>query len=236
MTQALYLKDPYLKEFETTVLEVNNKFIILDKTLFYPNSGGQPNDTGKLINLATNEEFEVVFVKKIKNNISHEVDKEGLKEDDKVKGILNWDKRYYFMRAHTSAHVISAVIFNETKAQITGNQLSEDKIRIDFNLENFNREQIKDFETKSNELLSKDLPVLTYFLPTDEAFKIPEVFRLKNVLPPTIKEIRIVEIQDFDKQACGGTHINNLKEIGKIEMIKAENKGKDNRRIYYKII
>src|SRR3989344_34185 len=128
MTEAIYLKDHYLKEFEATVTKVEGNFIILDKTLFYPNSGGQPHDTGKLIK--DNQVFNVIFVKKLSQDISHEVDKPGLKQGDKVKGVIDWERRYKLMKAHTSAHIVSEIIHRNTGALITGNQLDIDKIRI----------------------------------------------------------------------------------------------------------
>jgi len=137
------------------------------------------------------------------------------------------------MRLHTACHVLSAVVHKETGALITGNQIKENEARIDFNLENFDREQIKSFEKKANEVIEKDLPVEIKFLPREEAFKIPSIVKLKNVLPPNIETIRIVDIKGVDQQACGGTHVRKLGEIGRVRIIRAENKGKNNRRIYF---
>jgi len=225
--------DCYAKEFDATVTKVDGKFIVLDKTAFYPESGGQLTDTGKLIK--DGEEYKVVFAKKIGPDVSHEVDKEGLQAGDKVHGILDWDRRYLLMRMHTAAHVLSTVIYKETNANITGNQLGLDKSRIDFDLETFDREQLSSYEAKTNEILKKELPVDIQVMPREEAFKIPALVKLQKVLPESIKDIRVVTIQDFDQQACAGTHIKNLKEIGEIEIIKLENKGKGRRRIYFKL-
>lgn len=235
MGGALYLEDSYLKEFEATVLSVKDgKYVILDKTCFYPNSGGQPHDIGSLIK--DGKEFNVVFVGKFSGKISHEVDKEGLKEGDKVKGIIDWDRRYKHMRSHTSAHIVSTVIHKETGALITGNQLAEDKIRVDFNLDDFDRDAFQKYLDMANEVIQKELDVRSYVLDREEAMKIDAVFKLAKGFPEDIKKIRIVEIGDFDKQADGGTHVKNTKEIGKLELIKLENKGKNNRRMYYKLI
>lgn len=234
MTNALYLEDAYMKEFEANVESVkDNKYVVLDKTVFYPNAGGQPYDTGKFIK--DNEEFNVVFVAKFGDMISHEVDKPGLQPGDKVKGIINWDRRYRLMRSHTAAHVLSAIFHKEINALITGNQLDLDKSRIDFDLENFDREKISDYVAKANELIEKDLPVRSYYISREDALKRPEIARLAKGLPPTINKIRIVAIGDFDEQADGGTHVKSLKEIGPLEVIKCENKGKSNRRVYFKL-
>ncbi len=233
MTGLLYLEDAYLKEVEAKVVKVDGKFVVLDRTIFYPIGGGQNCDKGKLIR--DGEEFNVVYVRKIGNDVSHEVDKEGLKVGDKVKEVLDWDRRYLFMRDHTAAHVLSAVFHRETGALITGNQKGEDKSRIDFDLENFDREKISEYIEKANEILKRGLEVKAYYLPKDEALKDPAMFKLKNVLPKNLEELRIVEIGDVDKQADGGTHVKNTKEVGEIEFIKAENKGKNNRRVYFRL-
>ena len=125
----LYYFDAYLKEFEAEVLEVDGKYIVLDKTAFYATGGGQPCDTGKII---SKEEYNVVSVGKVDGKISHEVDKEGLKTGDRVKGVIDWDRRYKLMRMHTAAHIISSLIHNKTGALITGNQLDTDKTRVDY--------------------------------------------------------------------------------------------------------
>ena len=234
MTKLIYLEDAYLKEFEAKITEINaeQKFVVLDKTIFYPVGGGQPCDKGKLIKDAT--AFSVVDVRKSDNVVLHYLDRvNGLLVGDEVKGIIDWDRRYKIMRLHTACHVLSAVVHKETGALITGNQIKENEARIDFNLENFDREQIKSFEKKANEVIEKDLPVEIKFLPREEAFKIPSIVKLKNVLPPNIETIRIVDIKGVDQQACGGTHVRKLGEIGRVRIIRAENKGKNNRRIYF---
>ncbi|MBD3361786.1 alanyl-tRNA editing protein AlaX [Candidatus Woesearchaeota archaeon] len=233
MTELLYMNDCYTKEFEAEVIKVDGKFVVLDKTAFYPKGGGQPTDTGKLIR--GNEEFKVVFAKKTGSDVSHEVDKEGLKVGDKVKGVLDWDRRYLLMRNHTAAHILCEVIHKATGALITGNQLDIDKSRIDFSLENFDRDALAGYAEKANEVIQKDLPVRIYTMPREEAFKIPSITKLANVLPPAVKKLRIVEIEGFDTQADGGTHVKSTKEVGKLIIINAENKGKNNRRIYYKL-
>jgi len=233
MTDMLYLKDCYLKEFDATVTKVDGKYITLDRTAFYPESGGQPTDTGKLVK--DSEGYKVVFAKKFGSDISHEVDKEGLKVGDRVHGALDWDKRYKSMRYHTACHVLSRVIFDETSAQITGNQIKADEARIDFNLEQFDRERIFAWGEKANKIIQKNIPVELKILAREEAFQIPDLVRLKMMLPESIKEIRIVDLKGFDVQACGGTHVKNTSEIGEIEVVKAENKGKNNRRVYFKL-
>lgn len=233
MTELIYMTDCFTKEFDATVTQVDGKFIVLDKTAFYPQGGGQPTDTGKL--LKDGEEYQVVFAKKKGPDVSHEVDKEGLQVGDKVHCVLDWDKRYVLMRMHTAAHILCEIFHKETGALITGNQLNIDKSRIDFNLENFDREKINEYVAKANEIVQKDLPIKIYTLPREEALKLPSVTKLANVLPPAVQELRIVEIVGFDTQADGGTHVKSTKEVGEIEIVSADNKGKNNRRVYFKL-
>ncbi|MBU2561267.1 MAG: alanyl-tRNA editing protein [Nanoarchaeota archaeon] len=231
MTDLTYLNDSYKKEFEAIVTKVEGRGITLDNTCFYPTSGGQPGDTGVLV--AAGKEYKVVSAKKAGPDIIHEVDQDGIKEGDRVTGMVDWTRRYRFMRGHTACHVLSYVVNKETGALITGNQIAEDKCRIDFDLENFDREQIRSFEEKANRIISEGVEVSTKFLPREEAFQIPSVLKLKNVLPPSVETIRIVEIGDYDAQACGGTHIRDTSEIKGINVTSAENKGKNNRRVYF---
>ena len=234
MENALYMNDSYLKEFSATIESVkDNKFIVLDKTAFYPSGGGQPHDTGVII--CNDEDYPVIYVGKFSGEISHEVAKSGLKVGDKLIGKINWDRRYKFMRMHTAAHLVSSIFHNKMGALITGNQIDEEKTRIDFNMENFDREKILEYIGVSNEIIKQDLPVKVYFLPREQAMKIQGVVKLAGALPPEVSELRIVEIPGIDLQADGGTHVKSLAEIGTIEFVKAENKGKDNRRVYYTV-
>ena len=235
MAKALYMNDSYLKEFEAVVISVkDDKFIVLDKTAFYHSGGGQPHDTGVLI--CNNEEYPVVYAGKFSGQISHEVSRPGLKVGDKVIGKINWGRRYMFMRMHTAAHLVSSIFHNKMGALITGNQIDLDKTRVDFSMENFDRGKIIQYIQIANEIIKQDIPVKTYYLPREEAMQIPGIVKLAGALPPDVKDLRIVEIPGVDLQADGGTHVKSLSEIGTIEFVKAENNGKDNRRVYYTVI
>jgi misacylated tRNA(Ala) deacylase len=233
MTKLLYLTDCYLKEFDAKVVSSQKNLIELDQTAFYPLGGGQPDDRGKI--LFNNQEFQVVRVFKQEGKIFHQLDKEGIREGNFVHCIIDWERRYKLMRMHTAAHVISEIVNRETNALITGNQLDVEKSRIDFSLESFDRKKIEECIERANEIIEKDLPVKIYFLKREEAMKIPKITKLANVLPPNLPELRIVEIVSFDLQADGGTHVKSLREIGKIILERIENKGRNNRRIYYSL-
>lgn len=234
MEKALYMNDSYLREFEATVESVkDDKFIVLDKTSFYPSGGGQPHDTGVII--CNGEEYPVVYTGKFSGKISHEVSKPGLKTGDKVIGRINWDRRHKFMRMHTAAHLLISIFNKESNVLITGNQIDEGKTRIDFNMENFDRERIMGYIETANDLIKQNVHVKTYYLPRDEAMKIPGIVKLAGALPPDVQTLRIVEIPGVDIQADGGTHVKSLSEIGTIAFVSAENKGKDRKRVYYAV-
>jgi misacylated tRNA(Ala) deacylase len=231
MTRALFLIDSYLRECDSTVLSVKNeRYVVLDQTIFHPRGGGQPWDTGKVIK--GKEVFNVIAVMNCSGTIIHEVDKVGLMEGDRVKCILNWERRYKLMRSHTAAHVFGSLLCTATGALVTGNQIEEDKIRFDFNLEKFDREILNEYIEKANETFKKAIDVKWYELPREEALKIPGVIKMAEAKPPDLPSLRIVEIVGIDKQADGGTHVKNLKEVGQLKLLKAENKGKNNRRVY----
>ena len=234
MTKALYLVDSYLKEADAEVASVKDgKFVVLNQTIFYPNGGGQPYDKGKIIR--GNEAFDVGYVGKFSGEISHEVDRPSLRAGDKVHLVLDWERRYKLMRSHTAAHVVASLLNQGTGALITGNQLDVDHIRFDFNLQQFDREVLERYLQKANQLFGTDVPVKWYELPREEAMKIPGVVKMAGAFPPELPSLRIVEIVGVDKQADGGTHVHNLKEVGQVQFIKSENKGKNNRRIYFKL-
>ncbi len=235
LAEALYLEDSYLKECDAAVVSVKDgKYVVLDQTIFYPKGGGQPWDTGSI--MEGDEIYNVVYVGKFSGEISHEVDRVGLSEGGRVHCILNWERRYKLMRSHTAAHVFATLLCSDTGALITGNQLEEEKVRFDFNLEKFDREILTKYIDEANELFTKDIPVKWYELPREEALKIPGVIKMAEALPPDIPYFRIVEIVGLDKQADGGTHVKNLREVGQIKLLKAENKGKNNRRVYFSLI
>ena len=234
MQNALYMADSYLKEFEAIVESVkDDKYIVLSQSAFYPQGGGQPSDTGAM--LANSEEYPVVFAGKFDGRISHEVAKPGLKVGDKITGKIDWERRYRLMRMHTSAHIIDAVLYNEAKALCTGNQLGLDKSRIDFSLDVLDRDRIQQYIDMANEWVKKAIDVKIYSLPREEALKIPGIVKLAAVMPPEVKELRIVEIPGIDMQADGGTQVKNTSEIGRISLVSVENKGKNNRRMYYTV-
>jgi len=235
VTKALYLEDSYRRECNAVVVSVKDgKYVVLNQTVFYPKGGGQPWDTGKI--MKGDETYNVVYVGKFSGEISHEVDRAGLRKEDKVHCVLNWARRYKLMRSHTAAHVFASLLCTGTGALVTGNQLEEDKIRFDFSLEKYDGEILNKYIDKANDVFRKDISVKWYELPKKEALRIPGVIKMADALPPDIPNLRIVEVVGVDKQADGGTHVKNLKEVGQIKLLRTKNKGKNNRRVYFTLI
>jgi misacylated tRNA(Ala) deacylase len=227
-----FILDCYLKEFDTRVKKAEEKYIVLEDTIFYPDSGGQPHDEGTFTT-EEGEEYKVVYVGKFSGEISHELDRPGLKQGDEVHLKLNWERRYTLMRMHTAAHVLSRVLFEEVGANTSGNQLGVDRSRIDFTLDKFEREKISGWIKKANKYIAEGAEVQKSEMPIEEANKIPGFADPSPHLVKDFETLRVVRIGNMDAQPCGGTHLDDISEIGKIIFVKAENKGKNNRRIYY---
>ncbi len=234
MTQTLFFDDCYLKENDAEVVAAEGNKVELDKSIFCYQGGGQPSDTGKISCNGT--EYVVVNVKKENGTIIHHLDKEGLKHGDNVHCVLDWERRHKLMRYHTAAHILSAIVNKQTGALIMGNQIETEQARFDFNLENFDREKMREYVKDANAAIKRNMAVRMYFLPREEALKIQGIVKLATALPPQVTNLRIVEIGDVDTQADGGTHVKNTSEIGQIEILKMDNKGKSNRRVYFKLI
>jgi len=228
MSRKLYWEQPYSKEFSATVVSIEGSDVVLDQTLFYPRGGGVACDTGTLNSLPVTE------TSKDGDRIVHKLTSPpNFTVGSTVQGKLDWDRRYRLMRMHTSGHLLCSVFFSKANCRITGNQIEVDKSRMDFNLDVFDRSLIEGFVAEANRLVNQDAAVKTYFMPRDEALKLPELVKLAEAAPPNEAQLRIVEIEGIDKQADGGAHVAQLKEVGEIRLVKLENKGKTNRRLYY---
>lgn len=138
------------------------------------------------------------------------------------------------MKLHTAAHLLSSIIFKNTGALMTGGNIDTEKARDDFSVP-VDRETVDKFIEEANTAIINGAEIKSYFISREEAMKIPAIVKLATVMPPEIKEWRIVEITGYDIQADGGVHVKNISEIGKIKLLKMENKGKNNRRLYYTV-
>ncbi len=231
MTRRLYWEQPYSREFDAKVVQIQERKVMLDTTLFFPRGGGVACDTGTLDGVAVAE------TTKEGGEIFHSLaSTPAFNVGDRVHGQIDWDRRYRLMRMHTSGHLLSAIFYSKANCRITGNQIETDRSRMDFNLDLFDRSLIEGSVAEANRLINADAEVKTYFMAREEALKMPELVKLAEASPPSEPQLRIVEITGIDKQADGGQHVNRLKEVGQIRLLKLENKGKSNRRLYYDLI
>lgn len=228
--ELLFRQDAYLRGCDAIVTGIDAAGIRLDRTVFYPMGGGQPGDVGHL-RLENGETVEIVDTVK---GASHEdvvhVPKPGATLPAigaKVKAELDWERRHRLMRMHSCLHLLCAVI----KGDVTGGQVSDGKGRLDFNLP----EQSLDKETitrELNRLIAEDHPVQPRWITDAELAAQPELVRTMSVKPPSGGgKVRLLDIVGVDLQPCGGTHVARTGEIGPVEVVKIENKGKMNRRV-----
>ena len=222
-TRMLYYENPYLSEFEARVLRVlNNQYVVLEKTAFYPEGGGQPADQGYLKFDGTRSE--VVDVQKIGNVIVHAIKGRVPREGDTVWGSIEWERRSSLMKHHTATHLLMGAarrVLGEHVWQ-AGAQKGVDRSRLD--ISHFKRltlEETHEIERLANQAVIRNLPVETSWMPREQAEK-QYGFRLYQggVVPG--REIRVVKAQDWEVEACGGTHLKNTGEIGFIKIIHTE--------------
>jgi len=228
--ELLFRDDPYLTSCEATVTAGGPDGLRLDRTVFYPMGGGQPGDCGSLT-LPDGSRLRVVDAVK---GDSHE-DVVHVLEDGatppapgtKVTAEIDWDRRHRHMRMHTCLHLLCAVVTGD----VTGGQIGADKGRLDFNLPDTQLD--KDAITAElNRLIAEDHPVQPRWIGEDELAAQPELVRTMSVKPPSGGgRVRLLDIAGVDLQPCGGTHVRQTGEIGRVRIGKIENKGRQNRRI-----
>jgi misacylated tRNA(Ala) deacylase len=227
MVEELFRQDAYLKEAEATVTALEERGVRLDRSIFYPTGGGQPGDTGSL-RWDGGEARIVDAVKADGADVLHVLASDAPRPavGTKLHTALDWDRRLLHMRMHTALHVMSAVI----KGNVTGGQVGADKSRLDFNLSG--EVPVKEWVTEEiNKLIALDRPVTPQWITDEELGARPELVKTMSVRPPMgAGRVRLLAIEGIDLQACGGTHVARTGEIGRVECIKIENKGKMNRR------
>ena len=239
VTELLYLRDAYLTEFDAVVTAVrpagdghDRPAIGLDRTAFYPTGGGQPHDTGTLAGLA------VVDVRKDGEQVWHTVDGGDLPVvGATVHGVVDFDRRHRLMRTHTALHVLCGVIWNEWRVPVTGGNMEPLAARMDFEFDPLPEGFGPRIEELVNAELAADRAVAVAFLPRDTAVMDEDLVRTKvSLIPESVAEIRVVDIVGLDKQADGGTHVRSTAEVGRIRVVKTENKGKGNKRIRLEVV
>jgi misacylated tRNA(Ala) deacylase len=222
-------RDAYATSTEATVLAVDERGVTLDRTVFYATGGGQPGDTGVL----RHGGVEVRLAEAVKGDgpdtVIHvpEPGAELPAVGSTVEVEIDWDRRFAHMRMHTCLHLLCAVV----PGAVTGGQIGADRSRLDFNVPSASLDK-DELTTGLNRLIEGDHPVSYRWIDDAELEANPDLVRTMSVKPPTGSgQVRLVEIEGVDLQPCGGTHVARTGEIGRVEVVKIENKGKQNRRV-----
>jgi misacylated tRNA(Ala) deacylase len=235
-TERLDLADPTLREWTCTVVHSDGDGIVLDRSAFYPGGGGQPPDHGVL--LWQGVETRIVGTRKGDDLYLIADDGDPLPPaGTQVAGAVEDTRRSLLMRTHSGLHVLCGVVFRDFGALVTGGNMEPGEARMDFNLP----EVPSDFKTKLEELvnleLAADRRIETKVLPREDALALPDIIRTQsNLIPADEAEIRIVDIIGLDVQADGGTHVASTAQVGKLQVVKVESKGKANRRVRVRLV
>jgi misacylated tRNA(Ala) deacylase len=230
-TECLFRDDSYLRECEARVVAVNEQGVVLDRTTFYANSGGQPGDLGTLVS-ASGAQVPVantIYLDQMKTEIAH-VPAPGtaqLAVGERVTAQINWDQRYARMRMHTALHLLSAIL----PYAVTGGSVGDTEGRLDFDIPEAGLD--KDAITaKLAEMIGADAAVTSRWISDDELTANPGLVKRMSVKPPMgTGKVRLIDIAGLDLQPCGGTHVRSTGEIGKVAVTQIEKKGKQNRRV-----
>jgi len=226
----LFREDAYARSCPALVTAVDERGIRLDRTVFYPTGGGQPGDVG-LLRRADGGTVGIVDTLKgaAADEVVH-VPAAGATlpaVGEAVTAEIDWPRRHRLMRMHSCLHLLSAVI----PGAVTGGQVSDGKGRLDFNLPETTLEKAH-IEAEINRLIEEDHPVRPRWITDEELAARPELVRTMSVKPPMGQgRVRLLEIEGVDLQPCGGTHVARTGEIGPVEVVKIESKGKQNRRV-----
>lgn len=227
--EALFREDPYARTCEARIGAAAAGSVRLDRTVFYPEGGGQPGDTGVL----RADDVGVTPVLGTRKgeaagDILHLIDPESPlpAKGSRVVAELDWERRYRHMRMHTCLHLLSAVI----DAPVTGGQLTAEKGRLDFDLDS-KLEKVA-VEAQLNALIARDLPVAPRWISDEALAAQPELVKTMRVKLPTGQgRVRLIDVAGVDLQPCSGTHVARTGEIGPVVVRKIESKGRHNRRV-----
>ncbi len=229
MTDEIFRDDAYARTCEATVAGVDAGGVRLDRTVFYPEGGGQPGDSG-VLKTADGRRIAIADTKKAADgNILHlpAADAAALKVGDRVTAEIDWPRRYRHMRMHSALHLLCAVV----EGGVTGGSIGVDKSRLDFDLPDTQLDK-EAIAAALNRLVAEDHPMAARWITDGELAANPELVRTMSVKPPSGGgRVRLMEIPGVDLQPCGGTHVARTGEIGRVRVGKIENKGRHNRRI-----
>jgi len=233
VSEELFLKDSYIKEFEARVVKLEGREVVLDRTAFYPGGGGQPADKGSLGIGPVHAS--VVDARREGAEVVHVLDRAIPDTVRDLKCTLDWERRFAHMRYHTALHALSGVIWRNFEAKVTGGQMRAERARMDFSFPGvWTADVVGKIERLTNGALAEERPVRVYELEREEALGTPDLIRTQvNLVPERVRVIRIVEIEGLDTQADGGTHVANTREVGEMEITGHKSKGRQNKRIEF---
>lgn len=237
MTDALYLDSSTERRFEATVERSLDDRVVLDRTHFYPEGGGQPADRGILA--TDGREWSVTDVQK-SDTIYHHVASEPPAEGTVLAGTIDADRRDILTRYHTAQHLLSAILLDEYDAPTRGNQIYTDYARLDAAYDRFDETDLADIQARMNAHVEANRDVRWYTLDRAVAEEEldPERTRIE-LLPESITELRIIEIDGedgiFDRTACAGTHVEQTGDIGAVRITERESAGAGEERIRFEL-
>jgi len=234
-THRLELDDQTLREWDATVLAADPEGIVLDTSAFYPGGGGQPPDQGVL--LWGGVQTRIVGARKGDDLYLIAAEGDPLPPPGTtVRGAIEDDRRTALMRTHSGLHVLCGVVFRDFGALVTGGNMEPLTARMDFNLPQVPEGFRDAVESACNAEVAANRRIDVRVLPREEAFALPDIIRTAtNLVPAEVKEVRIIDIVGLDQQADGGTHVAATGQVGRIEVVKIENKGKGFRRLRIRI-
>ena len=234
-THRLELGDQTLRDWDAAVLAAGPDGIVLDKSAFYPGGGGQPPDHGVL--LWGGVQTRIVDARKGDDLYLIAAEGDPLPmPGTSVRGAIEDERRTALMRTHSGLHVLCGVVFRDFGAPVTGGNMEPLTARMDFNLPDIPPGFRDAVEAACNAEVQADRRIDVRVLPRDEAFAIPDIIRTAtNLVPPDVKDVRIIDIVGLDQQADGGTHVASTRQVGQIEVVKVENKGKGFRRLRIRV-
>ncbi len=237
MTELLHMHDNYLRDFDAIVAETGEGYLVLDRTAFYPEGGGQVGDRGEISSSGIRSQ--VSDTKKVGSAVHHLISGGSpFSVDQSVHGRLDWVWRYQSMRYHTAQHVLSRYLQVEHNLETVGNQVKPGESRADFQPLNEIGEQMRtDIESGVNQLLKTSLKVNISFMPRSDAVAFLKdrgyQVRYLEMVPQSVTEFRVVTIGDWDASSCAGTHVANTSEVGRLRIVKTKNVGAGKQRIYF---
>ena len=230
-TALLYLEDAYRTTCSATVVDRRDDAVALDRTVCYPTGGGQPHDTGTLAP-AGGAPVAIEEVRKEGQLVWHRLDGPAPPVDTEVEVAIDWDRRHQLMRTHTALHILCGVIWNEWSTPVTGGNMTPLAARMDFEFDPLPGGFGARVEELVNAEIAADRPIVVSTLPRSQAVTDEDLIRTKvNLIPESVTDIRVVDIVGLDKQADGGTHVASTGEVGRVEIVKTESKGKGNKRV-----